>query len=681
MNIKFSDSWLREFLKTEAKPKEIAKYLSLCSQSVEKLEKAGSDFVYDIEITTNRPDCMSVYGIARELSAILPRFGLKAELLPIPQENLELKSQKEKVNFEVEITKPSLCPRFTALIFDGVTIKTSPKFVQERLENAGIRSLNNVIDISNYLMIELGQPMHTFDFDKIGKGKMILRESKPGESIVTLDGQTRLLPPETAIIEEGDGRIIDLAGIMGGKNSEVDENTKRVLLFIQTYDPLRIRRTCQALSFRTDAASRFEKGVDPEGVMIAMRRATGLFKVWAGAEIASKLYDIYPSPVKQKKVTLKKEKLDEVIGLEIKIQEAVKILESLGFPSEVKNANQIVSLVPPWRHQDIFIPEDLVEEIARIYGYFNLPNVLPPISFPQKPDSIFETEDTLKKSLKYQGFIEVPTYSLVSAELLSKAKIDKENLLKLSNPLSVELLYLRTSLIPSLIQVISKNLSLILQKTEDNENKIRIFELSNIYISQGKDTLPKEIPTLTCLIAEGNFFELKGIVESIVKDLNIADVQYKKTEEAGLVNPLKTAEIFSGKEKLGRVGELDKDILLNFGVNFNVSFLELNLDLLKEMTLGEKKLIPIPKYPSIIEDMTFIIPEGITVREVIQSIKSTSSIIKSVNLIDSYDNSKTFRITFQSRERNLTDRDTLKVREGIIRNFGKFGAYLKMKES
>lgn len=680
MNIKILDSWLKEYLKTDAKPAEIAKYLSLCSQSVEKLEKTGKDWLYDIEITTNRPDCLSVYGIARELSAILPRFGIKAEILPISQKELKPEDGNKDINFKVDIAKESLCPRFTALIFDEVKIKDSPKYIQNRLEAAGIRSLNNVIDISNYLMIELGQPMHTFDYDKIGGEKMILRESKREEKIETLDGQTRLLPEGTIIIQDGNGNIVDLCGIMGGKNSEVNENTKRVLLFVQTYDPLRIRKTCQALSFRTEAAARFEKGVDPEGVITAMKRAAVLFKDQAGAKISSKLYDIYPNPPKQKKVTLKKEKLDQILGVEIKIEESVRILESLGFASEIKKPNLIISGVPHWRFQDISIPEDLIEEIARIYGYFNLPNVLPPISFPQKPDSIFEMENRLKQGLKYRGFIEVPTYSLISVELLKKAGIDKENLLKLSNPLSEELQYLRTSLIPSLIDVVQKNIHIIFQKTEDNENKIKIFELSNIYIPQGENSLPQEIPTLTCLIAEGDFFEVKGIAELILKDLKIKDVNYANTQEDGLINVSRTADVFSEKNKIGRVGELNQRILSNFGINFKVSFLELNLNLLKAGVAKEKKVISLSKYPHVIEDITFIVPPEVTVSGVVQSIKLTNSLIKSVNLIDSYDLSRTFRITFQSKERNLTDKDTAKIRKQIIANLEKIGVNLKTKE-
>ncbi|TSC53473.1 MAG: Phenylalanine--tRNA ligase beta subunit, partial [Microgenomates group bacterium LiPW_31] len=349
MNILVPDSWLREHLKTKAKVAQIAEYLSLCSQSVEKTTKVDDDWVYEIEVTTNRPDCFSVYGIARELNAILPRFKIATKLRSLST-NHHSSPIKNGLPLEVKIANPSLCPRFTALIFDDINIKPSPKIVQERLEKSGIRALNNVVDISNYLMLELGQPMHTFDYDKIGGAKMILRESAGGEKITTLDGQTRPLPDGAIIIQDDKGRIIDLCGIMGGENSAVDEKTKRVLLFIQTYDPMKIRRTCQLLSFRTEAAQRFEKGVDPQGVILSMEKAIAMFEKNCGAKVASNLIDIYPNPPKQKKIVFSQEKLNQVMGIKIELPEAKKILESLGFVVKLETGNwKLETLVPHWR--------------------------------------------------------------------------------------------------------------------------------------------------------------------------------------------------------------------------------------------------------------------------------------------------------------------------------------------
>src|SRR4030043_911046 len=313
MDILIPDSWLKSIIKTNAKPEDIAKYLSLSGPSVEKTTQEGKDTIYSIEITTNRVDSASILGVAREISAILPRFNLKASLLPIKvPKGLHFVSNVDYLNTKID---NKLCYRFAAVLIKNVNIKESPLWMKERLEKVGIRPLNNIVDISNYLMIELGQPMHTFDYDKIKGAKMILRESAGGEKITTLDDQIRPLPDGTIIIEDGEGRIIDLCGIMGGKNSEVDGKTKRVLLFVQTYDPVRIRQACQKLAFRTDAASRFEKGVDPKGVLIAMGKAIEMFEKNAEAEIASQLIDIYPHPPKEKRVKLDIDLVNKIRGI------------------------------------------------------------------------------------------------------------------------------------------------------------------------------------------------------------------------------------------------------------------------------------------------------------------------------------------------------------------------------
>lgn len=667
MNILILDSWLREHLKTEAKPEEIARYLSLSSQSVERITKTHKgDFIYDIEVTTNRPDAFSVYGIARELSAVLPRYGLRAKLLPIVTKPIP--AVKKSLPLKVEIINHSLVPRFTALIFDQVQIKPSPKVVQERLEASGIRALNNVIDISNYLMLELGQPMHTFDYDKILKAKMIVRQAKAGEKITTLDGQVRLLPPGTIIIEDGEGRVIDLCGIMGGKNSEVDENTKRVLLFVQTYDPLSIRRSCQGLAFRTEAASRFEKGIDPEGVMMAMKRAVGLFKDWAGAKVGSKLFDIYPKPLKPYSVTLEKSRLDKVLGIEIKLAEAKEILESLGFETKLKDET-MVAKVPHWRYGDISIPEDLIEEIARIYGYHNLPNILPPISFPQKSPLILEFEDQLKTSLKFWGITETPTFSLTSLLIQQKAGISPEGLLRLANPLSEEWRVLRTSLLPSLLTVVAQNIA---------SPRVRIFEIANVYLPQGKNQLPDERSRLGVMLADSNFLEAKGLAEVIFENFNIPGSRFVPAEtEEKIINPQKTAEILMGKELVGRVGEISQLVLVEFGINRPVAFLDLDLASLEKLVIPIKTYQPVSKYPPIIEDFSFVVPAETPVAEITEIIKSTSSLIKKIELIDIYDQTRTFRVTYQSPERSLTDKDIAPIRERILKILEKKGIVLK----
>jgi len=664
MNIRVPDSWLREHLKTKAKVAKIAEYLSLCSQSVEKTTKVDDDWVYEIEVTTNRPDCLSVLGIARELAAILPRFKIPAKLKQSTVYSLQ-STVKDGLPLEVKIANPSLCPRFTALIFDDINIKPSPKIVQERLEKSGIRALNNVVDISNYLMLELGQPMHTFDYDKIRGAKMILRESAGGEKITTLDGQTRPLPDGAIIIQDDKGRIIDLCGIMGGENSAVDEKTKRVLLFVQTYDPMKIRRTCQLLSFRTEAAQRFEKGVDPQGVILSMEKAIAMFEKNCGAKVASNLIDIYPNPPKQKKIVLSQEKLNQVMGIKIELPEAKKILESLGFVVKLETGNwKLETLVPHWRNGDVTIPEDLIEEIARIYGYHNLPSLLPSGEIPQQKKSFtFVWENKVKEALKFWGFSETFNYSMVSESTLVKAEINPAECLKIANPLSEDWIFMRPSLIPSLLEVVTKN--------QPETSEIQMFELANVYIPTASDKLPNEILMLSGALTGNQFFQVKGIIEALLAELeithyNFSPYQLKKTFYGKIFHPFRTAEITIGQDSLGIVGEINPIILARFGIKGRVVVFDLDFNELVKYATTTKKYTPVLKYPAIIEDLAFIVPPKTLVGEMIQLIKSTSLIIQSVELLDSYKDTRTFRITYQSEKKTLSDKEIEKIRKKII---------------
>lgn len=683
MTILISDSWLREHLKTKATPKQIAKYLSLCSQSVEKVIKKDNDWVYEIEVTTNRPDCLSVYGIARELGVILPRFGIKSQLKEIPEKKIKIPEVKKGLPLEVKIKKSFLCPRFTAIIFDKISIMPSPKVIQDRLEKCGVRALNNVVDISNYLMHELGQPMHTFDYDKIKGAKMTLRESAGGETITTLDGQVRPLPDGAIIIEDGKGRIIDLCGIMGGKNSEVDDNTKRVLLFVQTYNPAKIRKTCQALAFRTEAASRFEKGVDSEGVILAMKKAIVMFEENCGAKVASKLIDIYPNPQKEKRITLSQEKLDQLLGIKIGLTEARRVLKSLGFSSQLKAREpQIIATVPHWRYDDISISEDLIEEIARIYGYHKLPSVLPQGEPTQEiQDPKFFWEQTIKDVLKYWGFTEVASYSMISKELLEKTGFNHKECLKISNPLTHDLVYMRPSLIPSLLNIIVQN------QAETVTEQIQIFELANVYLPKGKDKLPDEKPMLASAITGEKFYQGKGIMEALLKELGLTSVNLETVITSNrftslLWHPGRTAS-FTFKKKgedlrLGTVGEIHPSVLEEFKIDGRVTIFELDFEEILKYATRAKSYTPIPKYPPIIEDLAFLVPEKTLVGKMIEEIKKESKVVANVSLLDSYKDTRTFRITYQSPKKTLTDQEVEKIREKIIKRLKtKFQAELK----
>jgi len=522
MNISIPHSWLKEFLTTDASPQKIAECLSFCGPSVEKLTKASDDWIYEIEVTTNRIDLMSVLGLAREAAAILPQFGYKAKL-KTSSTLLEV-DQNRSFPLKVKVDH-QLCPRFTAVVISNVTIKLSPLKIKDRLEKSGIRAINNVVDISNYLMRAYGQPVHTFDFDKI-KSAIILRLSRKGESLTTLDSKTFTLPGGDIVIEDAGKRLIDLCGIMGGLNSAVDNQTKNVLLFVQTYSPTHIRRTSMILGQRSEAAQIFEKQPDPEQVMPVLLAGIQLFKEWAGGAQSSKIINLYPHPYKPKTVSAPLQLIKERLGVEISQPEVDKILKSLGF---------INGQVPSWRAKDINIPEDIVEEVARIYGYHKLPSQLMATPIPTNyPETDFYLEQQIKQWLAGWGLTEIYTNSLVSENIPGQ--------LKIKNALSADWQYLRNSLVPSHTQ------------------NFPAFEIANIYLPRaGK--LPEE---RLQLIISGfkDFAKLKGIVDALFAKFHLP-VEAKLTTTNAVIDLepiMKKAKIYPQYQPLSVFPPIIEDL-------------------------------------------------------------------------------------------------------------------------
>ena len=648
MDILISDNWLRDFLETKATPKKIAKYLSLCGPSVNKVEKKKNDHIYHIEITTNRVDSASVYGIAREGAAILPRFKIKANFKPLRAKAHQ--SFVKKVSYlEVKIDH-KLCPRFTAVLIRNVKIGPSPKYIKERLGTIGVKLINNVVDISNYIMYEIGQPVHTFDYDKILGAKMVLRASKKGEKITTLDGETHKLSGNDIIIEDGKGRLIDLAGIMGGENSAVDENTKNVLLFVQTYNPVNIRRTSMSLAHRTEAAMLFEKGLDPELVGLGIKRGIDLFVKLTGGKPASKILDIYPEPYKAKKISTDIDFIDQRLGISLPKKEISKILTALGFESSWKG-KKLEILIPSFRANDIGIPEDVVEEIARIYGYHNLPSELMAGVIPDPLfDTPFDFEMKLKNTLAGWGGIEVYTFSMVPKEYVGK------NALKLSNPLGIKSEYMRTSLMPSLAEAAKENLR--------EKDPFHIFEVANAYLPR-KGKLPEEKMTLAGIFVNYSYRKAKGVVEKLLEKFNI---NYSfETEDSKSFLPSQRLLIKTKNKKLGQLGVLEEGSI----------YYEFDTELLR-LASSLRAYVPISKYPAQIEDITLTLPERTRVGDVILSIKSSSKLIQNVEMTDIYKDAYTFRLWYQHPRKTLTDKEVETIRKKLLTQIKKkFGATIK----
>ncbi len=638
MNIKILDSWLRDYVETKATPFEIAKNLSLSSVSVERVEKYGKDFVYDIEVTTNRADLMSVVGIARECAAILPRFGIKTSFTYTPQEPpKEIPHEKFPINIRID---PHLVSRICAVVME-VHVTDSPKYIQERLKASGIRSLNNLVDITNYVMREIGHPTHVFDYDRLNTKDLFIRLSRKGEKIVTLDKQERILKGGDIVADNGNGEIVDLLGVMGTLNSVVTDSTKKVLFFIDNNNPEYIRKTSMNLGIRSEAAVLNEKGVDPELATEALLRGINLFISTARGKVVSPILDIYPKKGERRSISISQDKINKTIGIEIPLKSSFNFLTNLGFNPSIKDTSIEVQ-VPSFRLSDIRTQEDLIEEIARIYGYHLLPSIIPPLTKPQDysiNNDEFRFEKQIKDAFKYWGFTEVYTMSMVSEELLDGPS---NQAVKIKNPLTTDLIYMRKSLIPSLLQSVREN------STRDN---IKIFEIANVY-NKNDSELPKETLMIGCSIKEPNasFYEVKGLIEQLLLDLGIKKISFVKRIDAG-----EGSDIYVNKDFIGTVEILDTD-LIDFEINFST--------ILRLANRG-KIYKPVPKFPPVIEDIRITVESSISYEQIISLIKTQTSLIESVSLIDIYNNKKTFRIVYRDQKKSLTREEVAIQRKKI----------------
>jgi phenylalanyl-tRNA synthetase beta chain len=666
MNILIPDSWLREYLITKASAKQIMECLSLCGPSVERIKKVKSDFIYDIEITSNRIDTASVYGIAREASAILPRFGIPATLKPII-----LIRDNFSINHSLPFTitdKNKLCRRILGVIMEVSGVKPSPLYVTERLEKSGIRSLNNLVDITNYVMLEMGHPCHVFDYDRIKTHTFIIRKAKMGEEIITLDNKKYNLSEEDVIIDDGTGKVIDLPGIMGTENSIVTVNTKRIIFFIESNNPELIRKTSLRYGIRTMAATINEKQPDCELSKKALLRGIELYRKLADGKESSGIYDLYPVKTVSKKITTTFSFINSRIGITIHKREIIDILNSLEFTT--KETKDVLTVLPPsYRQFDVRLPEDIIEEVARIYGYQNLPVNIPGGKIPVRHNSEkIEFEEKIKNILKYLGFTETYSYSLISGQIIEKLGMKTSDHLKLSNPLTKDIEYLRTTLIGNLLQNINKN-----QKIADNLN---LFELSKVY-SPVSNNLPEEKPILV-LSDQHDFYTLKGYLEYLLSELGIKEYEQER-HQSRFFHYGQTLSLCKQGKILCVLGKADPIVSQNFNLDKATYIAEINLNELFSFYTNSKNYIEPTMTIRFIEDFTFIMPEDVTYIKLINLIKKTSNSISEIIYISSFKNSHTLKIIFQNPENNITAEDVKNTRKLIINTVLKMG--IKLKES
>jgi phenylalanyl-tRNA synthetase beta chain len=643
------------------------------------------DTIYDIKVTPNRPDCLSVIGIAREVAA------LTGQATHIPEISYPEEGESIHNSISIEIADPDLCSRYCASLVTGVKIGPSPQWMQQRLLAGGMRPISNVVDITNYVMLEYGQPLHSFDYTQIKGKKIIVRRARDDESLFTLDGMERKLNREMLIIAD-EKYPIALAGVMGGADSEVIDPTTAILLESANFNNVSIRRTSIKLNLRSEASSRFEKGISPELAPIALRRATQLLLELAGGKAAQGIADVYPGTKEKKPILLPKERVGRILGLELSMERIQKVLESLGFGCKAAGASgDLMVTIPYWR-TDIRLPDDLVEEIARIIGYDEIPTTLLSSQIPQQvPAPMLSLKEQIRDLLVGCGMQEVITYSLVSQATLDKVDPQRKlgPALRVANPMSMEQEYVRTSLRAGLLSTFASN-----EKHE--KDSIRLFEIGRVYLTRVND-LPEEREMLVGILGGPrlnrswlagedtiDFFDAKGILETVLNRLKVK-ASFQPAEDQILLAG-KTAEVIVAGQKVGVVGEVHPKTTAIFDISTQPLLL-FEIDLMKLLSFAGAvyRYRPIPRFPGNTRDIALIIDNSLAASKV-QEVIESFPLVDQVTLFDVYSGeqvpqgkkSLAFSIRYQSRERTLTDEEVNQAHQQITDRLQReFGATLR----
>lgn len=591
--MKVSYNWLKDYVAFDKTPEQLAEDLSLFGHEAEAVEKMGDDFVIDLEITPNRGDCLSILGIAREIAA------LDDKKLRIRK--YEVKTEKLDKKIEVKIEKPEICPRFTARIIDNIKIGESSKKIQERLATYGFRPINNIVDITNYVMVAVGQPLHAFDYDKIKDGLMRIRQAKKGEEVMTLDGKNRVLD-DGAIVIEDDEKIYDLAGIMGGAKSEVDENTKTIILQGAIFDSISIRKSSKYLNHTTDASYRYERGVDYEGTVAGVDLATAMIKESCpGAKIGD-LVDIKSENLKDIEIEFDIDRVNKLLGTDVTLETADAYLKRLDF----KASDRVVT-VPSYRAHDVKIWQDLAEEIARMYGYNNIRKAPIPKSQAPSDNLEFQKREYIKDYFTDLGFTEIYSYSFAEPDKIDALGDDVARCVEIANPLSPETQYLRPKILLSLLAAIAKN---------PWAPEVNIFEIEKVFDNKGE----KWQLGMAMTGKDG------GLLKKALEVLNI-DVEIQNVSQ----------------------GILDK-----YKIRKPVRYLLVDLDEIKIDTKKYAKEISNNKYRKIsafaptVRDLAFIVESSVESAKVIDEISQISEQILLVELFDEFASDK-----FGERKKSL----------------------------
>ena len=634
------------------------------------------DQVLDLEVTPNRPDCLSVLGVAREVAA------LTGATVHEPDGSYSEEGQPIDTLASVEIADPDLCRRYTATLITGIQVGPSPRWMQDRLLRAGMRPINNVVDVTNYVMLEYNQPLHAFDFATVKQSKVVVRRARPGETLVTLDGVERKLSPTMLMIADTEDAV-GVAGVIGGAHSEMTEGTTSVLLESATFDPVNNRRTAQALRLPTEASIRFEKGLRPEMAPIALRRATRLIQEVAGGAVARGIIDIFPEveSYRSPRLTLTMARLEKVLGIKAYSDRALGVLDSLGFEPSADPNGDIQVEVPYWR-SDVTIEDDLVEEVARIVGYDEVPTTMLSTPVPHhRPEPLRELRERVRDLLVGCGLQEVITYTVTSLDNLARVgALENSSPIKLLNPLNAEEAHLRTTLRAGLLSTLAANVS-------HERGPIAIFETGRVYLSRDGD-LPEEREMVAGVLSgtrngehwladsgEIGFYDAKGTLESILTGLAM-EARFEPAADPSL-HPGKCARVTVGDVDVGTVGEVHPSVAESFGLDRSPAALfELDLHRLLDATPSHgRHYSPMGRFPSAFRDVAVVVDREVPADRLRQIIEG-HRLVGQVSLFDVYSGggvpagkrSLAYRIRFQAADRTLTAEEVTQALESVVRS-------------
>lgn len=666
-------NWLSEFVDTGLPIAELSHRLTMAGLEIEGQEAHGDDTALEVNVTPNRPDCLSILGIARELKAIT------GKPLRLPKHEL---GDCPASSFKVEILEPALCNRYAGRVIRGVKIGPSPEWMKARLEGCGIRSINNIVDITNYALLEFGHPLHAFDLATLKGGIIRVARAGNGSSITTLDGAKRELPEEALLIWDAQ-RPVAVAGVMGGADTEVTQKTTDIFLESAWFDPSSVRRTSKRLGLSTEASYRFERGTDIEMLECALDRAALLIAELAGGKV-ERIVDAWPVKHAPREVSISYDRVNKVLGTQIRADEMLEIMGRLGF--KVLDAGGSMSITPPPYRPDITIWADLIEEVARLYGFGRIPTALPVADIASSDKSAKRRAliRQIKTLLCATGYSEAINYSFMNVRNLDLLRIaqadERRKCIEVKNPLRAEDAHMRTSLVPSLMENYIHNLS-------RGARSISLFEVARVFIDTGEQ-LPDErlrlggihsaIDDTRALYKEGAqpFYIAKGVVEALLDMLRIDDRSFVRSAEPFL-HPGKAADVMLAGKRVGCVGVVSPDVLEAFGAKTKseVVVFDLDLEALLSAAPEKGKYRWIPKHPSVERDIAMIVEKSIYSADVVGAILAyPSEIVEDAAVFDEYmgkgvpegKKSLAFNIVYRSPDRTLTDEEVESVHKEIV---------------